>query len=302
MTPEPAQTSELAAAFRLLFNRLPPEDADTRVANALHLVQTGELDPRGVFVLRGGGGLLGAQVCLPVPGASALVWPPSCVEDVHARERENALLRHALGYLRQRGVKLAQALLAPVEGPLGASLERNGFVHITHLWYLQHNLEIPVQWLAWPARLEFEPYDRCDGAVFHETLARTYDQTQDCPEVNGVRGIEEVIVGHQSQGRYDPERWWLATLEGRPVGVMMLMELPETGDWDVSYMGVVPERRQQGFAREMLLRALFEARAADVFNVTLSVDGRNRPAWNLYRGVGFEPFDRREVYLAVFRG
>ena len=302
MTPEPAQTSELAAAFRLLFNRLPPEDADTRVANALRLVQTGELDPRGVFVLRGGAGLLGAQVCLPVPGASALVWPPSCVEDAHAREREDVLLRHALAYLRQRGVKLAQALLAPVEGTLGASLERNGFVHITHLWYLQHNLEIPVQWLAWPARLEFEPYDRCDRAVFHETLSRTYDQTQDCPEVNGVRGIDEVIVGHQSQGRYDPERWWLATFEGRPVGVMMLMELPETGDWDVSYMGVVPKWRQQGFAREMLLRALFEARAADVLNVTLSVDGRNRPAWNLYRGVGFEPFDRREVYLAVFRG
>jgi ribosomal protein S18 acetylase RimI-like enzyme len=31
------------------------------------------------------------------------------------------------------------------------------------------------------------------------------------------------------------------------------------------------------------------------------VDGRNRPAWGLYRSVGFEPFDRREVYLAVFR-
>ena len=38
-TPEPAHISELAAAFRLLFNRLPPEDAETRVANALHLVQ-----------------------------------------------------------------------------------------------------------------------------------------------------------------------------------------------------------------------------------------------------------------------
>jgi ribosomal protein S18 acetylase RimI-like enzyme len=65
-------------------------------------------------------------------------------------------------------------------------------------------------------------------------------------------------------------------------------------------MGVVPEARQQGFAREMLLRALFEARAADVLNVTLSVDGRNRPAWNLYRSIGFEPFDRREIYLAIF--
>lgn len=299
-TPQPARTAELAPAFRLLFNRLPPEEADTRLANALHLVQTGELDPQGIFVLRGDTELLGALVCLAVPGASALVWPPSCVADAHQLEREDLLMRHAVQYLRQRGVKIAQALLAPVEAPLGAALERNGFPHITHLWYMQHDLEIPVQWLTLPARLEFEPYEPGNAALFHKTLWHTYDETQDCPEVNGVRTIDEVIVGHQAQGLYDPDRWWLTTLEGKPVGVMMLMQLPETGDWDVSYMGVVPEARHQGFAREMLLRALFEARAADVVNVTLSVDGRNRPAWNLYRSIGFEPFDRREIYLAVF--
>jgi mycothiol synthase len=301
LTPEPAHTTELAAAFRLLFNQLPPDDAETRVANALHLVQTGELDTAGVFVLRGGAGLLGALVCLPVPGASALFWPPSCVEDAHQPEREDLLIQHAIRYLRQRRVKLAQALLAPAERTLGGSLERNGFEHITHLWYLQHELEIPIQWLTCPARLDFQPYDSSTAATFHETLWRTYDGTRDCPEVNGVRTIDEVIVGHQAQGRYDPDRWWLATFEGRPVGVTLLIELPESGAWDLSYMGIVPEARRQGFAREMLLRALFEARAADVVNVILSVDKRNQPAWNLYRSVGFEPFDRREVYLAVFR-
>ncbi len=300
-TPEPARTSELAPAFRLLFSRLPPQEADTRLASALHLVQTGELDPRGVFVLRGQDTLLGTLVCLAVPGASALVWPPSCLNDPYQVEREDVLLRHAIQYLRKSGVKLAQALLAPVETPLGTPLERNGFAHITHLWYMQHELDIPLRWLNWPTRLEFQPYDPANATLFRETLVRTYEDTEDCPEVNGVRSIEEVIVGHQSQGHYDPNRWWLTTFEGRPVGVLMLMELPESGDWDVSYMGVVPEARRQGFAREMLLRALFEARAADVLNVTLSVDGRNRAAWQLYRSIGFEPFDRREIYLAIFR-
>jgi mycothiol synthase len=299
-TPAPARTSELAAAFRLLFNRLPPEVADTRVANALHLVQTGELDPQGVFVLRGDNELLGALVCLPVPGASALLWPPSCVAAEAQSEREDLLMQHALRYLRQRGVKLAQALPAPIETPLCESLQRNGFMHITHLWYMRHDLEIPVRWLAWPVRLDFQPYDPADPAAFHDTLLRTYEETQDCPEVNGVRSIDEVIAGHQAQGRYDPDRWWLATFEGRPVGVLLLVELPESGDWDVSYMGIVPEARRRGFAREMLLRALCEARAADVLNVTLSVDGRNLPAWQLYRSIGFEAFDRGEIYLVIF--
>jgi ribosomal protein S18 acetylase RimI-like enzyme len=34
--------------------------------------------------------------------------------------------------------------------------------------------------------------------------------------------------------------------------------------------------------------------------VTLSVDVRNRPAWGLYRSLGFEPFELREVYLRVW--
>jgi hypothetical protein len=31
------------------------------------------------------------------------------------------------------------------------------------------------------------------------------------------------------------------------------------------------------------------------------VDARNRPAWDLYCRVGFEPFDQREVFLATWR-
>jgi ribosomal protein S18 acetylase RimI-like enzyme len=34
--------------------------------------------------------------------------------------------------------------------------------------------------------------------------------------------------------------------------------------------------------------------------MTLSVDRRNRPAWNLYTALGFELFDEREVLLALW--
>jgi ribosomal protein S18 acetylase RimI-like enzyme len=112
--------------------------------------------------------------------------------------------------------------------------------------------------------------------------------------------VAEVIEGHRAQGTYDPDRWWLARAGGEPVGVVIVVELPESGAWEIAYMGVVPEARRRGFGRELLLKVLWEARAADVLRVTLSVDVRNVPAWELYRGVGFEPFDRRAVYLAVW--
>jgi ribosomal protein S18 acetylase RimI-like enzyme len=99
---------------------------------------------------------------------------------------------------------------------------------------------------------------------------------------------------------FAPERWQLTLNAGQPVGVLIVTELPENGDWEVAYMGVVPEVRRRGFGREMLLHVLCEARAADVLGVTLSVDARNQPAWNLYRSLGFEPYGQRAVYLAIF--
>jgi mycothiol synthase len=297
--PEVARTEDWGPAFRLIFQHLGPQECGHRCATALHLLQRGELDSQGIFVRRDATGLRGAIVCLPVPGASALVWPPVAVGEDGSLIQDH-LLRHALSWLRQRGVKLAQTLLSPEEAFLALPLERNHFQFITHLWYLRHDLQVPIQYLSTPARLSYQAFD--DGPLFRQTLARTYEDSLDCPEVNGVRTIDEVLEGHRTQGAFDPERWWLATEEGRPVGVVIVTETPESGAWEVAYMGVVPEARRRGFGRELLLHTLFEARAAGVSQVTLSVDSRNPPAWYLYRSVGFEPFEQRLVYLAVFKG
>ena len=215
-------------------------------------------------------------------------------------ENEDRLVQHAFQWLRQQGVKLVQALL-PVDALFGIeALERNGFLHLTHLWYLRHRLDVPVHCLDTPARLEFlleadEP-DR-----FAEVLFRSYDGTLDCPEINHVRTMEETLTGHRSQGVFDPRLWWLAQVDGRQVGVLIATKTLNSAEWDVGYVGIVPEARRRGFGREVMLRLLFEARAAGVPAVTLSVDGRNHPAWNLYRDLGFEVYDRREVYLAIWQ-
>jgi ribosomal protein S18 acetylase RimI-like enzyme len=300
-TPRPARTEELAPALRLVFQDVAPGERDGRVANALRLLGRGEIDPEGFFVLPGPDGPLAALVCVPVPGASALVWPPAAVADSRRKEREDLLVRHVRHWLQGRGVKLAQALLAPEEAHLASPLVRNGFAHVTDLWYLRHDLQLPGHWLSAPARCQLETYGPASAAEFQLALSRTYEDSRDCPEVNGVRSMEEVIRGHQSQGLYDPERWWLARADGRAAAVLLLTEMPESGDWEVAYVGVVPEARRRGLGRELVLHALVEARAAGVARLTLSVDTRNQPAWALYRGLGFEPYDRRAVFLAVWR-
>jgi ribosomal protein S18 acetylase RimI-like enzyme len=300
MAPEPARPDEMPDAFRLLFHGLPAAERDERVAHALSLVHQGVLDPAGVLVERGPSGVLGVLVCQPIAGAGALIWPPQSVADSHRTEREDRLVQRATRWLRERGTKVAQALLPPDEAAQAAPLERNDFWHVTHLWYLRRELGPLAALPDASSALHFHPFDTCEPGLFGQTLLRTYEGTLDCPEVNGTRTIDEVITGHQAQGRFDPGRWWLVLRADKQVGVMLLSELPESGDWEVAYMGLVPEARRQGLGRQLLLKALHAARAAGVRNVTLSVDGRNHPAWQLYVGTGFEPFDRREVYLAVW--
>lgn len=295
--PQAACTEDWGPAFRLLFQYLPPAEREHRCANALHLLQRGELNPQGLFILPGPRGVEGALLCLPIPGCTALIWPPGTTEDQRC-EREDVLLLHAADWLRQRGVKLVQTLLAPEESFLAASLLRNGFTNVTRLWYMRHDLNLPINSLNAAARLHFQTYD--GGALFRQTLLRTYEGTLDCPEVNGIRTVEEVLEGHRAQGVFDPQRWWLVRAGSEPVGVLLLTEMPESGDWEVAYMGVVAQARRHGYGREMLLQALCEARAAEAPAVTLSVDARNQPARNLYHALGFERYDWRIVYLSFF--
>lgn len=295
-----AQTDELASAFRLLFHHLSESERDQRVANALTLICEGEFDPAGIFVEGEGASITGVMVCQLLAGASALVWPPQVRRLRGARAAEDRLLQHSISWLRSRGAKLVQALLAEQDVPLGASLLRNGFRHTTGLVYMRHFLDLPATIIGHSERLRYRSYASGDQSLFHTTLLRTYIDTTDCPEVNGIRTIEEVIVGHQNQGRHDPERWFLALDGERPVGVLILTEVQDFSGWDLSYLGVVSEARGHGVGTELVRKALFEAKAGGAVQLGLAVDVRNQPAWKLYHRHGFEAYDRREIFLAVW--
>jgi mycothiol synthase len=309
LTVVPARPEDLAPAFRLLFERVPAEDREARVANALYLLDRGDLTREGVFVATDRNELLGALVCVPLKGASALVWPPRALDGPERRHVEDALVRRACAWLRQRGAKLAQALLAPEEVCLAAPLVRSGFARITSLHYMRHDLD---RWSADGSvyfshgqfrqpQLNYISYRLADVPRFEQTLLRTYDNTLDCPELNGVRELAEIIEGHQAQGVHDPEHWWLAEESGQARGVLLMADTPDFGGWDLSYVGVVPEARSRGIGRALTCKALADARAAGAERVTLAVDVRNEPARRLYKSLGFRITEQRDVYLAFFQ-
>jgi ribosomal protein S18 acetylase RimI-like enzyme len=297
MKPDQARPREFEPAFRLLLGHLERQERDYRVARAVELMRQGQLDPRGVFVLRGSAELLGVIACEPVAGAAGILWPPIVVD--HQSDLEDLLVVHACDWLKSNGARLGQCLLSPADVHLGTPLLRNGFAQVTSLAYLCHDRLPFVPGLAGPPRLAFEPFASVHPAEFQDTLAQTYTETLDCPEVNGVRTPLEVLEGYRVQS-FDPSRWWLARAEGKPVGVLIASAEPPGESWEVGYMGIVPAARRLGLGREILHKLLRDARAAGAQRVTLCVDERNNPACRLYRRMAFHVYDRRAVFLALW--
>jgi ribosomal protein S18 acetylase RimI-like enzyme len=293
-----ARLEDREAALHLVFQHLETQEQDRRVANALHLMELGKLHADGLFTAHCGSSLEGSMICLPIPGASGLVWPPQSRKTASPPAIEDELVKHTCEWLKTRGAKLAQALLVAEETWLATPLERNGFQHTTALWYMRRDMTLGIPPIARP-RLTLRLFDPRDLPVFSRTLLRSYEGSQDCPEVNGIRTIDEILDGHSADAGGNFSHWWLAVQGERPVGVLLAAESPEWESWEIAYFGVVPEARGCGFGRELMVRALAEARAAEISHLTLSVDARNAPAIGLYRTLGFERRDTREVYLAV---
>jgi ribosomal protein S18 acetylase RimI-like enzyme len=295
-----ARPEEREPAFQLILQHTPTVERPERIANALNMVRRGELAGEGLLVARQGDTVIGAMVCLPVAGASALLWPPQ----THQRNDQNAiedqLLGYALSWLESQGVRLVQALLTEFEAGLAAPLERTGFRHITGLKYMRREPR-PAATRENKAVLRFQPYRLADPVRFRGTLLATYEETLDCPEISGIRTVEQVIAGHRAQGQFDDGRWWLAWLEEEPVGVLLTIAMPDTRSWDLSYLGLVPSARQRGLGKLLLDHALDAAASAGASSLTLCVDRRNFPALRLYERAGFQAYEEREVYLAIVR-
>jgi ribosomal protein S18 acetylase RimI-like enzyme len=305
LTVKTATPAEWEPALRLVFQHVREEERQARIANAQALFERREIDPEGLAIASRGSRLVGAMVSTLLPGATGLVWPPQAVPGPEHQAVEDRLVEYALAWVRERGAKMAQAIVLPAEIHQAEPLMRHGFRHLTALWYLRHDLSYPPEGSggrdARPGlEIRYQPYPACDPSLFAATLVQTYEGTLDCPEVNGIRTVEEIVIGHQGQGKHDPNRWWLVWRGRTPVGVLLLTGMPEWQALDIAYLGVVPEARRQGLGREMTRWALAQARTAAVCWLTLAVDRRNRPAWDMYLAAGFVPHEEREVFVAFW--
>ena len=282
--------ADLRAGIEVLHAGL---SADQQAALLATLDQLSPPPPKtfeGFLVAKNGSELLAACWVQLVAGNSANFWPP-CFQSPAARE----LMLAAESFLVEKRVDFAQMVIASEVEIAVNLLALAGFHKLVELEYLCLDKKNFTEQVA-EYRLVFEPDAPRNPMRLQNLLLETYRQTLDCPELNGLRDIADVLQGYQQQGNYRPEQWYYAKSGSTDVGVLILAEYPATGIWELVYMGVVPGARGNRYGAEIVGHAIRQAILHSANKLVLAADVRNAPALAMYRSVGFEYWDRRTVY------
>jgi hypothetical protein len=179
-------------------------------------------------------------------------------------------------------------------------LERAGFSRLAELYYLvAESHEFPAMPPA--HALTFEPCTPEKHERLCTVVEATYEETLDCPDLDGIRSAEEVLEGYgASRGNYPPH-WFFIRHEQRDVGCLLLADYGEYGNCELTYMGLVPSARGNGWGLVVTRYAEWVARSLQRDRVVLAVDSANQPARNMYAAAGFRGWDRRQVYMLALQ-
>jgi mycothiol synthase len=285
------------AGLRLALRDL--EDAQFEVQREA-LREAEEAGPAGnvrVWGLFRQGRLAGALLAQVQPGRCALIWPPRIV-DGETSQSAARLLEAAMDVLSRTDLCMVQALLPTDAGGDADILRAAGFRHFSDLLYLVClNDEFPVVLPA--SGLEFLPLEREYDDRFARLVEATYEGTLDCPAVNGLRSIEDVLQGYRATGEYVPQNWHLVRRGGEDIGCLIVSDYPRHGTRELIYMGLLPAARRQGIGVSIVRYALWRAAMDKQQRLVLAVDAANEPALRMYAAAGFQAWDRKSVFIRV---
>lgn len=285
--------SQRADALRVLHDGLP-------VSQQLGLVQSlqsaREQDDSifdGLFAAKNANGVMCSTWAQLTPGRTAVAWLPNA-----GSPAASSLMDALTAYLDEHEIALAQFLASEDDVVASELLTHGDFQKLAKLAYLAVDQNLfPGE----PPKTEaaFIPNAGQFPERLGELLLRTYEQSLDCPQLNGIRNADDTLEGYRHQGAFSADRWFFVQNEGRDVGALILTEHTEGGNWELVYMGLVPEERGHGLGREILSFAMWQAGIGGAERLVLAVDEQNVPALDTYHRAGFVAWDHRTVYARL---
>jgi len=235
-----------------------------------------------VWIAERGGQIISGMLPVVSPGHTMLLLMPM---EHSADIAADVLLDEVCHQFSNRGVRLAQALLDPAEPAMEKRLIAHRFRRMAELLYLQVAVK-PVPSPALPEGFTWQTYSPQSHALFAQTVTSSYHGSLDCPGLNGVRDIEDVLSGHKSAGEFDPRFWFVLTEGDQGRGVLLLSRLPNCDATELVYLGLTPEARSRGLADLLMRQAIAASAEMGQARLSLAVDSGNIPALRLYYRFG----------------
>lgn len=297
--------------------RCPPElrrqallTLDEGLPNSLQAVLVDAVQQEARLGLKAFGGLyhLGSKASSPaavwlqeLPGRTGALWPPSFTHPQAGR-----LLDRAVEHARERQLQLVQFLVADQEKVDESLLTAKGIERLAtleYLWVDPTDCNFPAEDSVQDSDLVFLPNAAEDSERLAGILERTYEGTLDCPALNGVRDLAEVLAGYREQGTWMPEHWYGLQYKGMDAGALILAShqdaIGAVSNWELVYMGIVPEFRGNGLSQRLVAHAISQAQKQSISRLVLAVDAANQPALHVYQSLGFQAWQRRHVYACL---
>jgi ribosomal protein S18 acetylase RimI-like enzyme len=212
-----------------------------------------------------------------------------------------------LGAMPQRA-RLVQCLIEPRHSWAREVFLNAGMISVGELAYLRLGIASTSpnanQEPKWPAGVSVRPFTNIErGSPERDALTKalesSYAETLDCPELCGLRSLDDVIDSHQATGQFYPSHWLLIEIHGEPIGCCLLSHIPATNSIELVYLGIGPKGRGLGLGRTVLAHGIDRLRHLNVHEVTCAVDTRNEPALRIYQSLGFVQFDTRLGFVAA---
>ena len=285
--------AQRAESLWLLWSSEPAEQR--RIWIAATLVRPDERALRGLLTARRRGQLAGVVWYQIQSGRTAAIWPPRLIptEDPKTADR---LLTAVEELLDRDQTVVSQSLLRSTTDRDAGLLRRHGYWHAADLLYLVWDSNTSLK-LQGELPLHFAPVSASDRERLVQLVERTYIDTRDIPALNDVRSVHDVLDGYYQVNPASRLHWFVVQHGGRDIGCLLATEHVENDQWELVYMGLVPEERGRGWGFQVARYLQNLAVTSQRSRVVLAVDAQNGPAISTYSRAGFWQWDRRSVFL-----
>ena len=288
-TYHPATAEQLQPALRMVLGANGRLADDGAAVDFMQFATHRGVDLKDLWVAERGGRVIWATLPITSPGHTLLLLAPAGrPREPEGEDSAGKLLDKTCEHLAARGMRLAQVLLDPPDTSGRQVYLDHSFQQVAELLYLQADVRRTSPAPALPDGCDWINYSDDAHDLFCSAIVKSYQDSLDCPGLNGLRHIEDVVAGHKSSGvDFDPSWWFVLRERGNPLAVLLLARAHVNNTAELVYLGLAPPARGRGLGDLVMRQAMHTLAINGVNALALAVDAQNAPALGLYYRHGF---------------